>query len=67
MDRIQTLRHFVPRSSVVFYKNPILIEKGEKQWLYDNNGKKYLDFFGGIVTVSVGRLFIRLYTLSKYI
>lgn len=24
------------------------------QWLFDHTGKKYLDMFGGIVTVSVG-------------
>ena len=24
------------------------------QWLWDNNGDRYLDMFGGIVTVSVG-------------
>ena len=24
------------------------------QWLWDHQGKKYLDMFGGIVTVSVG-------------
>ena len=24
------------------------------QWLWDNEGKRYLDLFAGIVTVSVG-------------
>ena len=24
------------------------------QWLWDNEGERYLDMFGGIVTVSVG-------------
>ena len=36
------------------FKDPLLIEKGEMQYLYDHNGKKYLDLFAGIVTVSVG-------------
>ena len=36
------------------FKEPLLIEKGEMQYLFDHNGKKYLDLFGGIVTVSVG-------------
>ena len=26
------------------------------QWLWDHAGKKYLDMFAGIVTVSVGRV-----------
>ena len=28
--------------------------KGHMQWLWDNNDKRYLDLFAGIVTVSVG-------------
>lgn len=36
------------------YSEPLLIHRGEMQFLYDTNGKKYLDMFGGIVTVSVG-------------
>ncbi len=34
--------------------NPIAFSHGKNQWLYDIEGKKYLDFFGGILTVSVG-------------
>ncbi len=36
------------------YANPPHIVKGKMQFLYDENGKEYLDMFGGIVTVSVG-------------
>ena len=32
----------------------IFVLKGHMQWLWDNNGKRYLDLFAGIVTVSVG-------------
>ena len=32
----------------------IFVFKGHMQWLWDNNGKRYLDLFAGIVTVSVG-------------
>lgn len=31
-----------------------MIHQGYKQWLWDVNGKRYLDLFAGIVTVSVG-------------
>ncbi|XP_053606834.1 alanine--glyoxylate aminotransferase 2, mitochondrial [Plodia interpunctella] len=37
-----------------FYKKPLLLHQGYMQWLYDHEGRKYLDLFGGIVTVSVG-------------
>ena len=36
------------------FKEPLLIERGEMQYLYDHKGKEYLDLFAGIVTVSVG-------------
>jgi alanine-glyoxylate transaminase/(R)-3-amino-2-methylpropionate-pyruvate transaminase len=37
-----------------FYKKPVMITDGHMQWLYDEKGRRYLDVFGGIVTVSVG-------------
>ncbi|XP_049860541.1 alanine--glyoxylate aminotransferase 2, mitochondrial-like isoform X2 [Schistocerca gregaria] len=36
------------------YKEPLLLHQGYKQWLFDHNGKRYLDLFAGIATVSVG-------------
>jgi len=37
-----------------FYKKPLLLHQGHMQWLFDHTGRRYLDLFGGIVTVSVG-------------
>jgi len=39
---------------LTYYKNPVLIHEGHMQWLFDHEGRRYLDLFGGIVTVSVG-------------
>lgn len=39
---------------LTYYKNPILITQGHKQWLFDHEGKRYLDMFAGIVTVGLG-------------
>ncbi|MEP6509076.1 MAG: aspartate aminotransferase family protein [Gemmatimonadales bacterium] len=36
------------------YKDAIMIVEGHMQWLFDEMGKRYLDMFGGIVTVSCG-------------
>ena len=36
------------------YKEPLFITEGKMQYLYDDTGKRYLDCFAGIVTVSVG-------------
>lgn len=37
-----------------YYKDHVMVHKGYKQWLWDVHGKRYLDLFAGIVTVSVG-------------
>jgi 4-aminobutyrate aminotransferase-like enzyme len=37
-----------------YYKEPLPFARGEGKWLWDVAGKKYLDFFGGIVTVGLG-------------
>jgi 4-aminobutyrate aminotransferase-like enzyme len=36
------------------YTEPIEIRRGERQYVYDGAGRQYLDFFGGIATVSSG-------------
>ena len=38
----------------LYYKKPLMIVEGSMQYLYDETGNRYLDAFGGIVTVSVG-------------
>lgn len=37
-----------------FYKNPPVFQRGEMQYLYDNEGKKYLDFFAGVSVMNCG-------------
>lgn len=39
---------------VTHFSDPLLIHAGHMQWLYDHTGRRYLDLFGGIVTVSLG-------------
>ncbi|EDV29075.1 uncharacterized protein TRIADDRAFT_63204 [Trichoplax adhaerens] len=41
-------------SLVTYYKDPLVVHQGHMQWLFDINGRRFLDLFGGIVTVSVG-------------
>jgi len=38
----------------LLYKKPVMITQGKMQYVWDDKGKRYLDAFGGIVTVSVG-------------
>ncbi|CAH1105330.1 unnamed protein product [Psylliodes chrysocephalus] len=37
-----------------YYKKPLALHQGYKQWLFDINGRRYLDMFAGVCTVSVG-------------
>jgi alanine-glyoxylate transaminase/(R)-3-amino-2-methylpropionate-pyruvate transaminase len=36
------------------YREPLMIVEGRMQYLFDETGRRYLDLFGGIVTVSCG-------------
>lgn len=41
-------------SITTYYADPLVTDHASMQYLWDVEGKKYLDFFGGIVTISVG-------------
>jgi 4-aminobutyrate aminotransferase-like enzyme len=37
-----------------YFKEPVVVTRAKDQHVWDADGNEYLDFFGGIVTVSVG-------------
>src|SRR6202040_2878540 len=37
-----------------YYSDPLVTDHASMQHIWDVEGNKYLDFFGGIVTISVG-------------
>jgi 4-aminobutyrate aminotransferase-like enzyme len=37
-----------------YYQKPLVADHASMQYLWDLEGKKYLDFFGGIVTIGLG-------------
>jgi 4-aminobutyrate aminotransferase len=41
-------------SITTYYSDPLVTDHASMQYVWDTEGKKYLDFFGGIVTISVG-------------
>ncbi|MEO7712993.1 MAG: aspartate aminotransferase family protein [Gemmatimonadaceae bacterium] len=47
-------RQFTNPAVFTLYREPLLIVEGYMQYLYDETGRRYLDLFAGIVTVSVG-------------
>ncbi len=54
-DEVLALRkQYLSPGLLTFYKEPLLVVEGKMQYLWDETGKRYLDAFAGIVTVSVG-------------
>ncbi|UCF82581.1 MAG: aminotransferase class III-fold pyridoxal phosphate-dependent enzyme [Desulfobacteraceae bacterium] len=47
-------KRYLTPALVTYYKKPIMIVEGSMQYVYDEKGRRYLDAFGGIVTISVG-------------
>ncbi|MED6120557.1 hypothetical protein PIB30_021878 [Stylosanthes scabra] len=45
---------YLPTAVGPYYINPLNLVEGKMQYLYDENGRRYLDAFGGIATVSCG-------------
>ena len=37
-----------------YYQQPLVADRGQMQYVWDLEGRRYLDFFGGILTISVG-------------
>lgn len=37
-----------------YYREPLVVMRAKDQFVYDAAGRPYLDFFGGILTISVG-------------
>jgi 4-aminobutyrate aminotransferase-like enzyme len=53
-DLLRRHRESLFPSVALNYAEPIELRRGERQYVYDGEGKQYLDFFGGIATVSSG-------------
>ena len=53
-DVIRKHKEYIWPSVTNFYQQPLVADRGSMQHVWDLDGRKYLDFFGGILTVSVG-------------
>ena len=53
-DVIAKQREFLFPCVANYYQEPVVITKGEGSRVSDIEGREYVDFFGGILTVSVG-------------
>src|SRR5215470_15591129 len=51
---IKKHKQYLFPSITTYYSDPLVTDHASMQYLWDVDGNKYLDFFGGIVTISVG-------------
>ena len=47
-------KEFLNPGIFLYYKKPLMLVEGKMQYVWDEQGRRYLDALGGIVTVSVG-------------
>lgn len=51
---IRVRKQHVNPGIFTYYKQPLMVVEGHMQYVWDETGRRYLDAFGGIVTVGVG-------------
>jgi len=51
---LQKHQAYLWKCVTTYYKDPLVIDRAKGQYVYDLEGRQYLDFLGGIVTISVG-------------
>jgi 4-aminobutyrate aminotransferase-like enzyme len=53
-DVIRKHKEYIWPAVSNYYQTPLVADRGSMQYIWDLDGRKYLDFFGGILTLSVG-------------
>lgn len=51
---LEKQREYLFPSVITYYSKPLVVERAKNLYLYDTEGREYLDFFGGILTVIAG-------------
>ena len=53
-ELLDRYRNALPSFLNPYYSAPIALDHGEGSWVFDDEGNKYLDFFGGVLTTMIG-------------
>ncbi|MBV9216489.1 MAG: aminotransferase class III-fold pyridoxal phosphate-dependent enzyme, partial [Acidobacteria bacterium] len=53
-EAVRKHKEFLFPAVATYYQEPIALDHGEGEYVWDDQGNKYLDCFGGVLTVSVG-------------
>jgi 4-aminobutyrate aminotransferase len=53
-ETVRKHKEFLFPAVATYYQEPLALVRGEGQYVWDDAGNRYLDCFGGVLTVSVG-------------
>src|SRR6266568_1250209 len=53
-EAVRKHKQFLFPAVSMYYQEPIALARGEGNYVWDDQGRRYLDAFGGVLTVSVG-------------
>src|SRR5215469_3292919 len=53
-ETVSRQKEFIWPCATTYYEQPLVLERGEGMHVWDVEGNRYLDCFGGVLTVSVG-------------
>src|ERR671929_2290056 len=53
-ETVRKHKEFLFPAVATYYQEPLALVKGEGMHVWDDQGNRYLDCFGGVLTVSVG-------------
>src|SRR4029453_11646567 len=53
-ETVRKHKEFLFPAVATYYQEPVALVRGEGQYVWDDAGNRYLDCFGGVLTVSVG-------------
>lgn len=53
-DAVRKHKEFLFPAVATYYQEPLALVRGEGEYVWDDQGNRYLDCFGGVLTVSVG-------------
>ena len=53
-EAVRKHKEFLFPAVATYYEEPVALVRGEGEYVWDDAGNRYLDCFGGVLTVSVG-------------
>src|SRR5579862_5999434 len=53
-ETVRKHKEYLFPAVATYYQEPLALERGEGMYVWDEQGDRYLDCFGGVLTVSLG-------------